>query len=108
MRPIVFLHIPKTAGQTIHFALAEMVGARNVSPIRVNGQAVDHCTLPPGYLLHSGHIDWTNLDSVEGNPFVFTVLRDPAERIGSFPTPSRPNEGSCSNRCVAGSSPPSS
>ena len=28
-RPIVFLHIPKTAGQTIHNALQRAVGAAN-------------------------------------------------------------------------------
>jgi len=84
VRPIVFLHIPKTAGQTIHHALGAMVGARNISPIRVNEQAKDGNTLPPGYLLHSGHLDWTDLEQVEGDPFVFSVLRDPGERIGSF------------------------
>lgn len=84
MRPIVFLHIPKTAGQTIHHALAEMVGKQNVSPVRVNEQAINGNALPPGYLLHSGHLNWTNLESVEGDPFVFSVLRDPVERIGSF------------------------
>lgn len=84
MRPIVFLHIPKTAGQTIHHALAQMVGAPHVSPIRVNEQATDGNPLPPGYLLHSGHLDWVNLEKIEGDPFVFTVLRNPAERLGSF------------------------
>ena len=84
MRPIVFLHIPKTAGQTVHHALADMVGIANVSPVRVNEQAVDGRIMPSGYLLHSGHIDWTELDLIEGNPFVFTILRDPAERIASL------------------------
>lgn len=84
MRPIVFLHIPKTAGQTIHHALGAMVGARNISPVRVNEQAPAGDPLPPGYLLHSGHLDWINLERVAGDPFVFSVLRDPAERIGSF------------------------
>lgn len=84
MRPIVFLHIPKTAGQVIHHALSAMVGAKNTSPIRVNDQAKGGSSLPPGYLLHSGHLDWPDLEKVAGDPFVFTVLRDPAERIGSF------------------------
>lgn len=84
MRPIVFLHIPKTAGQTIHHALGAMVAAKNISPVRVNEQAIDGDLLPSGYLLHSGHIDWIGLERVEGDPFVFSVLRDPAERIGSF------------------------
>lgn len=84
MQPIVFLHIPKTAGQTIHHALAARVGLARTSPVRVRDQAVDGRQMPPGYLLHSGHIDWTELELIGGHPFVFTVLRDPAERIGSF------------------------
>jgi len=84
MDPIVFLHIPKTAGQTVHHALAAHVGAADTSPVRVCEQAVEGRQMPPGYLLHSGHIDWTELDLISGHPFVFTILRDPGERIGSF------------------------
>ena len=84
MRPIVFLHIPKTAGQTIHSALAKMVGQSHVSPVRVNEQAIDGAHYPEGYRLYSGHLDWTDLAKVQGDPFVFTVLRDPMERLASF------------------------
>lgn len=82
-RPIVFLHIPKTAGQTIHHALSAAVGARHVSPVRVNAQAGQGPKMPPGYRLYSGHIDWMELPSLP-DPFTFTVLRDPRERIASF------------------------
>jgi Sulfotransferase family len=85
VKPIVFLHIPKTAGQTIHKALADAVGQDNVSPIRVHGQVKPGMAqFPPGYLLYSGHIDWTDLETVPSPRFVFTVLRDPRERIASF------------------------
>ena len=87
--PIVFLHIPKTAGQTIHSELARVVGSARVSPIRVHTQpppGPDQAAaqLPPGFRLYSGHLDWTALDSLPGDRFVFTVLRDPWERIASF------------------------
>lgn len=83
--PIVFLHIPKTAGQTIHHALATMVGKKYVSPIRTHTQAQgDAKQMPPGYALYSGHLDWTELDSLPKGRFTFTVLRDPRERIASF------------------------
>jgi hypothetical protein len=83
--PIVFLHIPKTAGQTIHNALAQRVGADHVSPVRVNAQAAgDGLRMPPGFSLYSGHIDWTELETLPEQRFVFTVLRDPRERIASF------------------------
>lgn len=84
MRPIVFLHIPKTAGQTVHNEMARIVGEKAVSPIRVHTQAQgDALQMPPGYRLYSGHIDWVELDNLD-NPFTFTVLRDPRERIASF------------------------
>ena len=84
MRPIVFLHIPKTAGQTVHNEIARVVGSSAVSPIRVHTQAGQGAPqMPPGYRVYSGHIDWTELDSLD-NPFAFTVLRDPRERLASF------------------------
>lgn len=85
MRPIVFLHIPKTAGQAIHHELTRCVGKRNVSPIRVHSAVPNGTTnLPQGYLLHSGHIDWLDIDTLPPDRFVFSVLRDPLERIASF------------------------
>ncbi len=81
---LVFLHIPKTAGQTVHRQLAQMVGAAAVSPVRVHSQAKPEAQMPPGYRLYSDHIDWTALDTLPENRFVFSVLRDPMERIASF------------------------
>jgi hypothetical protein len=83
--PIVFLHLPKTAGQTVHNALAAAVGAARVSPIRVHTQTGRGETqFPPGYALYSGHLDWDGIGAVAEGRFTFTVLRDPQERIASF------------------------
>lgn len=82
MKTLVFLHIPKTAGQTVHSELARIVGKRNVSPVRVHTQAEDQ--FPAGYKLYSGHLDWTGLDQLPKDRFSFSVLRDPRERIASF------------------------
>ena len=83
--PIVFLHIPKTAGQTIHNSLSRVVKARRVSPIRVHTQSAnEQDQFPPGYSLYSGHLDWATMDHLPPSRFVFTVLRDPGERIASF------------------------
>lgn len=85
MTTIVFLHIPKTAGQTIHSELVRTMGANAVSPVRVHTQAAPGAAqFPPGYSLYSGHIDWDTLDTLPEPRFVFTVLRDPLERIASF------------------------
>lgn len=85
MTTIVFLHIPKTAGQTIHNALVSAVGgAEHVSPVRTHTQAPNGPQMPTGYRLYSGHIDWVELDTLPDDRFVFSVLRDPRERIASF------------------------
>lgn len=82
---IVFLHIPKTAGQTIHAELGRVVGEAAVSPVRVHTQAGPGAAqFPPGYRLYSGHIDWEALETVPEPRFTFTVLRDPLERLASF------------------------
>lgn len=82
---IVFLHIPKTAGQTVHSELARAVGAKAVSPVRVHTQAeTGAAQFPPGYRLYSGHLDWDALETIPAPRFTFTVLRDPLERIASF------------------------
>lgn len=84
MKTIVFLHIPKTAGQTVHSELSRIVGKNLTSPVRVHTQARPDRQFPKGYRLYSGHLDWGHIDQINGNPFVFTVLRDPFERIASF------------------------
>ncbi|MDA9019754.1 sulfotransferase family protein [Flavimaricola sp.] len=85
MRPIVHLHMPKTAGQAIHHELTRCVGKRSFSPIRVHSAVPNGTTnLPQCYLLHSGHIDGLDIDTLPPDRFVFSVLRDPLERIASF------------------------
>jgi hypothetical protein len=83
--PIVFLHLPKTAGQTIHNALCRALAGAPVSPVRVHAQAPSGAAqFPPGHALYSGHLDWDGLGAVPKGRFAFTVLREPHERIASF------------------------
>lgn len=85
LAPIVFLHIPKTAGQTVHNSLTRALTARDVSPIRVHTQtACAKDQYPAGYSLYSGHLDWVDIGHLPPARFIFTVLRDPGERIASF------------------------
>ena len=85
MKNVIFLHIPKTAGQTVHFELERALGKENVSPVRVNEQWALHSIKElKKYSLHSGHIDWSLVDFVPEPKITFTVLRDPLERIASF------------------------
>jgi hypothetical protein len=83
-RPIVFLHLPKTGGQTIHHSVGALFGERNISPYRLQSHVRDGATFPPEYRMHSGHLHWRELENVPGDPFSFMVLRDPRERLGSF------------------------
>lgn len=85
MTPLVFLHVPKTAGQAVHNELVNIVGGPDyASPVRVATQAIEGRQMPEGYRLYSGHIDWTELDTLPSDRFAFTILRDPRERIASF------------------------
>lgn len=84
MTTIVFLHIPKTAGQTVHNAIASKFKPDDISPIRVHTQARGGRQMPPGYKFYSGHLDWTELTELPSRRFTFTILRDPKERIASF------------------------
>lgn len=97
MSPIVFLHIPKTAGQAVHNALVQVVGGQDhVSPVRVREQAQAGRQMPKGYRLYSGHIDWTEMELLPKERFAFTILRDPRERIASFYLYMRKLAESCS------------
>ncbi len=82
---IIFLHIPKTAGQSVHEFITGLHQPEEICPARLNPQLFA-MTIQElrRYRLFSGHLDWNALDCLEGPRFVFTVLREPVERILSF------------------------
>lgn len=82
---VVFLHIPKTAGQSIHAGLVDAFGADVMCPARVNEQLnLLSAKMLAKYQVFSGHLDWSLLDCVPGPKYTFTVLREPMDRILSF------------------------
>lgn len=82
---VIFLHIPKTAGQSVHTALVNAYGQEAVCPARVNHQLYPMSIKELNrYQVFSGHLDWSLLDCIEGPKYVFTVLREPQDRILSF------------------------
>src|ERR1700722_17141924 len=82
---VIFLHIPKTAGQSVHNYLQRAVGAAKICPARENFQLVGKSILELSrYKVFSGHLDWALLDCVAANAFAFTILREPTDRILSF------------------------
>lgn len=81
---VIFLHIPKTAGQSVHAGLESLFGDA-VCPARVNDQLKTYSiSALRKYRIFSGHFDWSLLDCIPEPRTVFTVLRDPVERILSF------------------------
>lgn len=82
---VIFLHIPKTAGQSVHAALVDAFSKEVVCPARVNDQLRKMSISELNrYQVFSGHFDWSLLDCIKGPKYVFTILRKPLDRIFSF------------------------
>jgi len=69
----------------VHAALVNAFGQNAVCPARVNDQ-LRRLTVTElnRYQVFSGHFDWSMLDCIKGPKFVFTILREPMDRILSF------------------------
>lgn len=82
---IVFLHLPKTAGQSVHAYLERLFGAETISPARINRHlAAMTIAELRRHRVHSGHFDWTLLDCLPRPAFVFSIFRDPLDRLLSL------------------------
>jgi Sulfotransferase family len=82
---IIFLHLPKTAGQSVHQFLIDFFGEDKICPARNNEQLLCYSKKELNkYQVFSGHFDWCLLDTLSEPKFTFTVLREPRERIFSF------------------------
>ncbi len=91
----IFLHIPKTAGSSVNEYFASFTGSRGsdrflpidmykgddyYSEVSEEGLEKAHAAM---YV--TGHFDWHTLEAIRRpDAFVFTFLRDPAERLLSF------------------------
>jgi len=78
-KPIFFLHITKTGGQTIEELLR-----RNYSKVFQFGHDEDYKSLPQGYDVYMGQTAPYTRDLIEGDVFSFAFVRDPIERLVSF------------------------
>lgn len=81
---IVFIHIPKTAGTTLHEILVKQFPPEQVCPERFNGLAGYACADLARWRLFSGHFDFTNAQLIPGQKLFVTVLRDPVKRLNSL------------------------
>jgi len=84
-RQIVFLHIPKTAGQAVRDMLLRSFPKKLACPAMGDYQiAVYSKEELNQFEIFAGHYSPSLMDALRDDAFVFTVLRDPGHRIISF------------------------
>ena len=82
--PIVFLHLPKTAGQSVRSYLEGNFPRRKLFPGQLDSHLFEYSLLQmQKYEIFSGHFSFSLLSHF-CNPFVFTILRDPISRLVSY------------------------
>ena len=85
LRPIVFLHVPKTAGQTIRISLKNAFPRRRVFPGQVDAHLSTYSREDlTRFDIFSGHFSWSLLDCLGPDVDYITILRDPVERVLSY------------------------
>lgn len=88
--PVVFYHIPKSAGTTLNSVLQKNYPPENLVECGINTQEfmADLRTWPPERLaqirLLQGHFPFGIHELLPGRPQYFTILRDPVERVISY------------------------
>jgi hypothetical protein len=81
---IVYLHIPKCGGTTLHHMLAGWYGADAVHRERLNGLYYHSAASLAAKQVFSGHYDFYSTGLVPGRPRLISFLRDPRERLISL------------------------
>lgn len=79
MLPIIFIHVPRTAGTSFMSDLGQMFSPEDVAPY-TNMDDYENGKL--GYMLYGGHTNITVLDRfwLEDNLFAATMLAEPVKR----------------------------
>lgn len=81
----VFLHLPKTGGTSVtSFLLSRMTLHERMFPERFSGLWRYSDAYKRRFHFFSGHYDWTDVTAVTHRKHVFTVLRDPRDRVLSL------------------------
>jgi hypothetical protein len=76
---LVLLHLHKTGGSTIHKLLEQCLPPARLAP--KNRTGIPNPALCMMYPVISGHVTAHFIRSLSGNPRVFTLLREPRERL---------------------------
>jgi len=83
-RKIVFLHLPKTGGTTLHHLLIQQVNPTLVCPERLNCLHTHPAGELARYRLFSGHFDLASTQLIPGRKAIITMFRDPVRRLVSL------------------------
>ncbi|MBW6399510.1 sulfotransferase family protein [Roseomonas sp. HJA6] len=80
-RKLVFLHLPKTGGTTLHHHFSQAFAPEEICPERFS--RLDRFTTEElgRFRYFSGHFNYEQLRMIPGPLFTVTVMRDPVERI---------------------------
>ncbi len=89
-RPLVFFHIPKTAGTSLIELLARNFAAADIYRMTDVHRPIDHLAtdveiaVADGKRLICGHFPYPAVDGLRAEVVPFTMLRDPVDRIVSL------------------------
>lgn len=81
---LVFLHLPKTGGTTLHSQIARQFAPERIFPGRWPGLKSALAEFGSDYDLFSGHFSATEINLIPGPTYRVTVLRDPRQRLLSL------------------------
>lgn len=81
---LVFQHIPKCGGTSLHELLQVHFPPEKICPERFNELIFYPQSQLENFCFYSGHYDRNNVQFVPGKTKIFTLLRNPADRIVSL------------------------
>ena len=81
---VVFVHIPKTGGTSLHAMLKGLFSDDEIHPERLNNFRDLDAESFTKYRLFSAHMDARTLPAIPDPKFTVTVLREPKARILSL------------------------
>lgn len=81
---LVYLHIPKCGGTTLHHLMTQWYGAENFHPERYNQLYLYSAADLVGYQVFSGHFDFYATRLIPGRKRMISFLRDPLQRLMSL------------------------
>lgn len=81
---LVFVHIPKTGGTSVHHFFRDFFNKDEICPERFRGLGKYTEQELESYRFFSGHFFLNSTKRIPGQKFVFTILRNPKDRIISL------------------------